>query len=60
MVKGLIVAALATVGLGGCVAVPGYYPETAYYGPPAVSVGIGVSSPGYYGSRPRHRYYRGW
>ena len=59
--KRLIVAAVAAVGLAGCVAVPApYYPETAYYPGPAVSVGIGVSSPGYYGYRPRHRYYRGW
>lgn len=59
--KRLIVAALAAVGLGGCVAVPApYYPETGYYSGPAVSVGIGVSSPGYYGHRHRHRYHRGW
>lgn len=58
--KKLILAALAAVGLGGCVAVPapyGYYPENAYYYPaPAVGVGVGVySGPGYYGHR-RHRH----
>lgn len=59
--KRFIVAALAAVGLGGCVAVPApYYPETGYYSGPTVSVGIGVSSPGYYGHRHRHRYHRGW
>ena len=35
--KTIVVAALAIVALGGCVAVPAYYPEPAgyYYGPPA-------------------------
>lgn len=67
--KKLIIVALAAVGLGGCVAVPGpYYGDTAvYYPAPAVGVGI-YSAPGYYhgghGRRhgPRHhrhhRHYR--
>jgi hypothetical protein len=54
--KNLMLSAIAALGLGGCVAVPGpysYYPENAYYYPaPAVSVGV-YAGPGRY----RHRYY---
>jgi hypothetical protein len=70
MKKGIMVALLAAVGLGGCVAVPydagyggGYGGGYGYYGPPAVaypsvSLGVGVSSgPRYYGG---HRHYRRW
>jgi hypothetical protein len=58
--KTVIVAALAAVGLGGCVAVPApgpyaYYPDAYYYPAPAVGV-VGVySGPAYYG---RRHYYR--
>lgn len=50
--KSLIVAALAVVALGGCVAVPGsYYPADAYYySGPAMGVGI-YSSPGFHHRR---------
>ena len=57
--KSLILAAVAAVGLAGCVAVPGpyAYSDAGYYYPaPAVSIGVGVSSgPGYYG-----HHYRRW
>jgi hypothetical protein len=56
--KSLILAAVAAVGLAGCVAVPApysYYPENSYYYPaPAVGVGV-YSGPRYYGYR-RHRH----
>ncbi|HUR59457.1 MAG TPA: hypothetical protein VM029_17200 [Opitutaceae bacterium] len=62
--KGIVVAVLAAVGLGGCVAVPAYYPDAGYgggygyYGAPAypsVSLGVGINSgPRYYGGH-RHR-----
>jgi hypothetical protein len=57
--KSLIVAALAVVALGGCVAVPGpYYPADAYYySGPAVGVGI-YSSPGFHHHRHRHQRHR--
>jgi len=55
--KSLIVAALAVVALGGCVAVPGpYYPADAYYySGPAVGVGI-YSSPGFHHHRHPRRH----
>ena len=54
--KKLIIAALAAIGLGGCVAVPApYYGEgPGYYAAPAVGVGI-YAGPGYYS----HRHGRG-
>ena len=59
--KSLILAAIAALGLGGCVAVPtpySYYPDSGYYPAPVVGVGVGVySGPGYYGHR---RHYRRW
>ena len=58
--KKLIVAALAAVGLSGCIAVPAPYAGDPYYYPAAPVVGIGV----YGGYRPhyhRHRHhYRHW
>ncbi|MGZ5091702.1 MAG: hypothetical protein ACXWIP_10920 [Burkholderiales bacterium] len=56
--KTLMLAAVAALGLGGCVALPApysYYPENAYYYPaPPVSVGVRVyAGPGH----DRHRYY---
>ena len=54
--RSVIVAALAALGLAGCVAVPGSYPADAYYYS-APSVGVGIySAPGFY-HRP-HRYHR--
>jgi hypothetical protein len=57
--KSLIFAAVAALGLGGCVAVPApysYYPDNGYYYPaPAVGVGV-YSGPGYYGSRRHYRH----
>ena len=54
--KRLIVAALAAVGLGGCVAVPApYYGEPAYYAAPAVGVYV---APHYrHGWRHHHRHH---
>ena len=51
--KRLIVAALAAVGLAGCIAVPGpYYADGGYY--PAPAVGVDVYAPAYYGHRHHH------
>jgi hypothetical protein len=68
--KRIVVAVLAAagLGLGGCVAVPAYYPDAGYggggygyYGAPAypsVSLGVGISSgPRYYGG---HHHRRRW
>jgi hypothetical protein len=59
--KKLIVAALAAVGLGGCIAVPTpYYGDAGYYAPgPAVAVGV-YPAPGYYGYGYGRRHYRRW
>ena len=59
--KKLIVAALAAVGLGGCVAVPApYYGDPGYYAPaPAVAVGV-YPAPVYYGYGYRHYRHRRW
>jgi hypothetical protein len=62
--KSLIVAAVAVLGLAGCVAVPApYYSADPYYYPaPAVGVGI-YSVPGYRDSphwRHHHRHHRHW
>jgi len=62
MKKSLLVAALALLGLGGCVAVPvydsGYGYGYDYYGPPAATFSFG-----YFHSDvdrgDRHRHYRG-
>jgi hypothetical protein len=60
--KRLIIAAMAAVGLGGCIAVPvgdPYYGGPAYY-PPVVSFGVGVHG-GHYQGHHHHRYgYRRW
>ena len=60
--KSLIVAALAVLALGGCVAVPAYHPADAYYySGPTVGVGI-YSAPGFHyghrGHRGHHRHHR--
>jgi hypothetical protein len=64
MKRSLILAALALLTLGGCVAVPvydggyGYGPGYGYYGPPAATFSFGYTyhdGPGY-----RHRGYRHW
>ena len=59
--KAVIVAALAAVGLSGCIAVP-YHAEEAYYPAPAVGVGVGIySTPAPYYYRPyrhHHRHHR--
>ena len=57
--KSLIAAAVAVLGLAGCIAVPApYYGADAYYAPPAVGVYAG---PVYYRDSPywrhRHRYW---
>ena len=60
--KKLIVAALAAVGLGGCVAVPAPYygGDPGYYAPaPAVAVGV-YPAPVYYGYGYRHYRHRRW
>jgi hypothetical protein len=68
MKRSLIVAALAVLSLGGCVAVPVYDGGGpgygyGYYGPPAASISFGYTyhdGPGY-GHRPRHhRGHRHW
>ena len=57
--KSLIAAAVALLGLGGCIAVPApYYGADTYsYGPPVVGV---YAPPVYYSPywRPRHRHWR--
>jgi hypothetical protein len=57
--KRLIIAAIAAVGLGGCIAVPvgdPYYGGPAFYPAPVVSFGVGV-----HGGYHHHRYgYRRW
>lgn len=58
--KKLIIAALAAIGLGGCVAVPApYYGEAPgyYYAAPPVGVGV-YAAPGYHHYRHGHRHYR--
>ena len=60
--KGLIVAALAVVGLGGCVAVPYagdpyYYGGPVYYPAPVVSFGV-HSGHGFHHHRHGHGYRR--
>ena len=61
--KSLIVAAVAALGLGGCVAVPApyYSAEPYYYAPPAIGVGI-YSGPVFGGHHHRHhhRHHRHW
>jgi hypothetical protein len=65
MKKNLLVAALALVGLGGCVAVPvydagaGYGYGYDYYGPPAATFSFGYTyrDGGYRQGHP-HRHYR--
>ena len=57
--RSLIVAALAVLALGGCIAVPAPYPADAYYySAPTVGVGI-YSAPAFYhrGHR-RHWHHR--
>jgi hypothetical protein len=67
--KKLIIAAAALTGLGGCIAVPVYTPEHAYYGQPygapayygpSVGVGVGIyAGPRYYGGGGYgHRHWR--
>ena len=56
--KKLIVAAVALVGLGGCVAVPAPYPSEAYYYPAPV-VGFGFyGGHGHHGHHHRHHHRR--
>lgn len=57
--RSVIVAALAMLALGGCVAVPASYPADAYYySAPTVGVGI-YSAPGFYHRHHRpHRHHR--
>ena len=66
MKRSLIVAALAVLGLGGCVAVPVYdggpgygYSGPAYYGPP-VSFSFGYTYQDGPGRGYRHRGHRHW
>jgi hypothetical protein len=58
--KNLMVAAVAVLGLGGCVAVPApyYAAEPYYYSAPAV--GVGIYAPVYRGHRHHHRHHRHW
>jgi hypothetical protein len=63
MKKSLLVAVLALLGLGGCVAVPVYDSGLGYgydyYGPPAATFSFGYSyRDGGYRHGPRHRHYR--
>lgn len=57
--RSLIVAALAVLTLGGCVAVPASYPAGAnYYSAPTVGVGI-YSAPAFHYRHYRpHRHHR--
>lgn len=60
--KSLIVAAVAVLGLGGCIAVPAPYHSADPYYYPAPAVGVGIySAPGYspYWRGPRHHRHRG-
>ncbi|MPZ44971.1 MAG: hypothetical protein GEV05_16530 [Betaproteobacteria bacterium] len=66
MKKSLLVAALALLGLGGCVAVPAYDSGPGYgydyYGPPAATFSFGYfhSDRGHrHGNRHRHGHRRG-
>jgi hypothetical protein len=55
--KSLVVAAVALLGLGGCVAVPApYYSAEPYYYP-APAVGIGIYSSPFYGHHRHHRHH---
>jgi hypothetical protein len=58
--KGLIIAAVAAIGLAGCIAVPypaePYYGGPAYYPAPAIGFYGSYSTGGYY----RHRHYGRW
>ena len=59
--KSLIVAAVAVLGLGGCVVVPAPYyggADTYYYPAPAVGIGI-YSAPGYRGHGHHRHHHRG-
>ena len=54
--KSLMVAAVAVLGLAGCIAVPApyYSAEPYYYAPPAIGVGI-YSGPVHRGRHNNHR-----
>lgn len=56
--KSLMVAAVAVLGLAGCIAVPApyYSAEPYYYAPPAIGVGI-YSGPVHRGRHHNHRRY---
>lgn len=65
MKRSVLVAALALLGLGGCVAVPvydagaGYGYDSAYYGPPAATFSFGYfyhDGDRRHGHRHRHRH----
>jgi hypothetical protein len=62
--KGLIVAAVAALGLAGCVAVPyggdPYYGGPAYYPAPTVSFGVGIHGGHGHHRHHHHRHYRRW
>jgi len=61
--KSLIVAAVAVLGLGGCIAVPAPYHSADPYYYPAPAVGVGIyAAPGYHwrGHRHHHRHHRHW
>ena len=60
--KSLVVAAVAVLGLAGCVAVPAPYYDAEYYYP-APTVGVGIyAAPGYRNSPywRHHRHHRHW
>lgn len=59
----LILAVVAAMALGGCIAVPVYGPGPgAYYGPRPPAIGVYVAPPAVYYGNPfrhhHHRYYR--
>ncbi len=67
MKRSLVIAALAVLSLGGCVAVPVYdggsgygYGYDTYYAPPAASISFGYFHGGghRHGQRHRHRGHR--
>ena len=65
--KKLIVAALAAVGLSGCIAVPAPYAGDPYYypaapvvvAPPVVGIGLGFHG-GHRHHHRHHRHHRHW
>ena len=56
--KRLVLAAVAAMTLGGCIAVPASYADAYYY--PGPTVGVGIYSPAIVVHGHRHHRYRGY